>query len=249
MRLFIRRIFRTLPTPIQTTFRDIRSRIPLTASGIWARRVYTPFATQQREYIFMSIVRFLHINRPITGYYMEFGSHGANTMRMAWDCFHHFLNLDYIAFDSFKGLPEISSIDRQQIWEKGKLCTEEKKFISLCKRHGMDITQLRTVPGFYDQSLTHELRETLSKKKAAVIYIDCDLYTSTIPVLEFARHFLQQGTVIVFDDWNCFWADPEKGERRAWAEFCAKYPELKFEEFISTGMQKAFVYINKNSQI
>jgi hypothetical protein len=107
----------------------------------------------------------------------------------------------------------------------------------------MTRARLTTVKGFYDQTLTGKLREQLGEKKAAVVYVDCDLYQSTVPVLEFVKDFLQRGTVIVFDDWNCFWADPEKGERRAWSEFCARYPELRFEEFVTTSMQKSFVYV------
>lgn len=75
--------------------------------------------------------------------------------------------------------------------------------------------------------------------------MDCDLYLSTVPVLEFVKDLLQKGTVIIFDDWNCFWADPDKGERRAWREFCERYPELGFEELVQTGMQKAFVFTGR----
>jgi hypothetical protein len=100
-----------------------------------------------------------------------------------------------------------------------------------------------TVKGFYDASLTPELAQRLLPRKAAVIYVDCDLYLSTIPVLEFIVPFLQPGTVIVFDDWNCFLADPDKGERRAWREFRERHPALRFEDFAQTGMQKAFVHV------
>ncbi len=242
MKRLLRNIYDHLPPPLKAHVRKLRYKIPITKAERWARWEYMPFATEQRRMIYMSTARFLHLNRPVTGYYMEFGSHEANTMRMAWDCFHPFLDLEYLAFDSFQGLPEITAIDRQEIWKQGKLRTEEQAFTDTCLRHGMDPTKLTTHKGFYEESLNDALREKLSAKKAAVIYVDCDLYASTVHVLEFARHFLQQGTVIVFDDWNCFWADPTKGERRAWAEFCEKYPQLKFEEFVSTGMQKAFIY-------
>ena len=52
------------------------------------------------------------------GYYFEFGCFEANTMRLAFDCFHHLFDWHYVAFDSFEGLPEIGEIDKQAIWEK-----------------------------------------------------------------------------------------------------------------------------------
>ncbi len=66
-------------------------------------------------------------------------------------------------------------------------------------------------------------------------------------MLSFIRAFLQPGTVVVFDDWNCFLADPERGERRAWREFCEANPHLHFEPFLQTGMQKAFVFTSENA--
>ena len=81
--------------------------------------------------------------------------------------------------------------------------------------------------------------------KAAVIYVDCDLYKSTVPVLKFIVPFLQRGTIIVFDDWNCFYGDPELGERKAWSEFLSANPHLKFEEFIETNEAKAFICLTE----
>lgn len=168
-------------------------------------------------------------------------------MRMAWDSFRHLFDFHYVAFDSFQGLPKIGEIDRQDIWEEGKLCTGEMQFLELCHRHGMPADRLTTVRGYYDESLTEDVKNRFLPKQAAVVYVDCDLYLSTIPVLEFVKDFLQQGTVIVFDDWNCFWADPDRGERRAWREFCERHPELHFEDFVATSMQKAFVYVGDRS--
>ena len=86
-------------------------------------------------------------------------------------------------------------------------------------------------------------------QKAAVVYIDCDLYSSTSCALNFAKDFFQKGTVLVFDDWFCFYGDPSKGERRAFHEFRAQNPDLIFEEYIQTNEAKAFIYLGtKNSK-
>lgn len=225
--------------------------IPFT-SAYYQRRFfkyrYMHHIRREADYVFASIARFCVANRPIEGYYFEFGCHTGGTMCMAFDYFRHLFDWNYVAFDSFKGLPEIEEIDQQEIWKKGKLATTESDFIKIVTRHGIPREKLLIVKGFYEKSLSDDLRQQLQPAKAAVVYVDCDLYTSTVPVLEFVRHFLQRGTIIVFDDWNCFWGDPEKGERRAFAEFCKKYPELVFEEFFSTHMQKAFIFIKNNKE-
>jgi O-methyltransferase len=213
----------------------------------WAQveKIYERFGNEQHQYIFRSIARFCNINRPIDGYYFEFGCHEAKTMRMAYDNFNYLVDWTYVGFDSFEGLPEIAEIDKQQIWEKGKLKTTENDFIKLVLRSGVPKQKLMTVKGFYDQSLTSELKEKLLPKKAAVIYIDCDLYISTVPVLDFIKDFLQKGTIIVFDDWNCFYGDPDKGERKAFSEFREKNPKLMFEDFVQTNEAKSFIFIGE----
>ena len=164
-------------------------------------------------------------------------------MRMAYDHTHHLFDWTYVAFDSFEGLPDIPNIDKQEIWQKGKLKTSEEDFIKLMSRHGVPRNKLMTIKGFYDQSLNDSLQARLLPHKAAVIYIDCDLYSSTVPVLKFIKYFLQKGTVLVFDDWNCFYADPNKGERRAFREFLTENPNLIYEDIVQTNEAKAFIYL------
>jgi len=206
---------------------------------------FEAFCFKQKESIFLSAARFLYLNRPLGGYYMEFGSHSATTMRLCWKHTCHLLDLHYVAFDSFEGLPEISGIDQQAMWEKGKLAIDEEHFIRLVITAGMPRSKLTTVRGFYDQTLNPELRTRFQDRKAALIWVDCDLYVSTIPVLEFIKDFLQVGTIIVFDDWNCFCADPMRGERLAWSEFIEKYPDLRFVPFVSTSEAQSFVFVGR----
>jgi O-methyltransferase len=204
------------------------------------------FRERQREYIFFSIARFCSLNSLTDGYYFEFGCHKARTMRLAWEHTGTLFNWMYVGFDSFAGLPEISEIDRQPIWKQGGLATSEMDFIAKMLGAGMPPERLRTVKGFYDQSLSPALAETLLPRKAAVIFVDCDLYRSTVPVLAFAKQFLQPGTIIVFDDWFCFYGDPDRGERRAWGEFRQANREFRFVDFIRTNEAQAFVYLGES---
>src|SRR5207253_2908637 len=103
----------------------------------WLTNEYSRFAMDQRETIFLAASRFAHINRPIEGYYFEFGCHGGNTMRMAWKHTSQLHQWKFVGFDSFEGLPEIANEDRQEIWQKGKLSTSEQDFIEEVTSAGM----------------------------------------------------------------------------------------------------------------
>lgn len=214
----------------------------------WMKNVYDKFRESQRRNIFMSIAVFCFHNQPIEGYYLEFGSHTARTMRLAWDAFHALYDFNYVSFDSFEGLPELAEIDRMPIWKKGALKTSEEDFLRIMREHGMPREKLVTVKGFYNDTLTEELKQKMLPTKAAVIYVDCDLYESTATVLRFAKDFLQRGTVIVFDDWFCFYGDPERGERRAFNEFVEQNPNLIFQDYIQTNEAKAFIFLGERGE-
>jgi hypothetical protein len=243
--------YRGLPTGLRSGMAPLAQRVrrwfdsDLRAHEKWLANDYSRFGVAIRERIFLSIARFCQINRPIEGYYFEFGSHSARTMRLCWKHTHRLFNWTYVAFDSFEGLPEIAEIDRQKIWAKGRLKTGEEEFIAKVAAVGMDRDRLITVKGFYDQTLTPELQQRFLPTRAAAIYVDCDLYLSTVPVLKFIKPFLQPGTIIVFDDWNCFIGDSQKGERLAWAEFTAANPQLKFEQFVSDGETNSFIFVGE----
>ena len=207
----------------------------------WVNKYYSPFGVSEREKIFLSIARFCHINRPVDGYYFEFGCHTGRTMSLCWKHTRHLFNWSYVAFDSFEGLPEIEDIDKQEIWEKGRMMTGENDFLNIVTSKGMPRDRIEIIKGFYSDTLTQDLKNKLLPGKAAVVYIDCDLYASTVPVLEFIKDFLKKGTIVVFDDWNCFNADPELGERRAFREFLQRYPNLHFEPFYQTAEGMCFV--------
>jgi O-methyltransferase len=214
------------------------------AKARWMRGTYEAFRQQRRREVFLAIAVYHHHNQPVDGYYMEFGCHGGRTIRLAWDAFHVLFDRIYVGFDSFQGLPPMEPDDQMPIWKPGALATSERDFRRCVLGHGIPPDRLRTVKGWFEESLTPELVGELLPTRAAVIYVDCDLYASTVPVLQFARPFLQRGTVLVFDDWFCFHGDPDRGQRRAFREFRRRYPEVAFEEFLRTSEVQAFVVID-----
>ena len=116
-------------------------------------------------------------------------------------CFRHTrhnFNLRYLAFDSFSGLPQINGLDHmdEPLFREGDFSMSEDAFLELCNKEGMPSDRIETVVGYYQDSLTPEVRDRLLPRKATIVYVDCDLYESAKPVLEFIVSFLQKGAII-----------------------------------------------------
>lgn len=153
------------------------------------------------------------------GDYLEFGVYKGRAFIEAYKKAEEmkFDNMRFFAFDSFEGLPELGKNDASfGHFYEGQYSYSENDFLNTIEQNSVDLSRVTTVPGFYDKSLKEKgLKEKLGIKFASVIWVDCDLYVSTKPVLEFITDIIDTGTIIVFDDWFSFDGDLYKGEIRA----------------------------------
>ncbi|MFO1207026.1 MAG: TylF/MycF/NovP-related O-methyltransferase [Burkholderiales bacterium] len=149
----------------------------------------------------------------------------------------------YFAFDSFAGLPE-GHAARHADYAAGAYACPEPQFLSNIAADGVDLSRVTTVAGMYDQSLVPELKPRIGLTQAAMVFIDCDLYESTVPVLEFITDLLGQGTIIVFHDWFRFKGSPMHGEQRACAEWLRRNPQLELIEYWREGPQAVSFLVN-----
>ena len=151
--------------------------------------------------------------------------------------------MQFWGFDSFAGLPELKGVDAEtQEFKTGDYTCSRRQVESHLNRYGVDWSKTHLVEGFYHESLRPKLIAEAGMRPAAVVLIDCDLYCSTVCALGFLEGLLQAGTVILFDDYNCFGSSDERGERRAFREFLVVHPTWKPIPFLSFGWHgQAFV--------
>jgi len=179
---------------------------------------------QREKYLyFRRTFDFLHENE-IKGDYYEFGCHRCRTFRMALTEArrHNLDDMKFWAFDSFEGLPEPTTETSVSKWTSGALTTSETTFLDLVNKHGIYTDKVKTVKGFYSDSLTEKLRDQAETKeqKIALVTVDCDLYESAVPVFEFIEPLLQAGSVIYMDDlFVGNKGNPNVGVARAFLEF------------------------------
>jgi hypothetical protein len=177
----------------------------------------------------------------IPGDYLEFGVYGGKTFSHACKRFAAagFSHMKCVALDSFEGLPKPQGVDALDDYsgsfhESQFACTVED-FLANLKAAGVDTGKVTLVKGWFGASLTAENARAFGIDKVAVAWIDCDLYESTVPVLEFITGRLSTGSVIVFDDWRCFRNRPDFGEQRACREWLAMNPRIHLRELFSFG--------------
>lgn len=167
-------------------------------------------------------------NNEVRGDYLEFGVFEGNTFLHAWRTAQRYqLPSRFHAFDSFQGLPEPALIDAGGQFHAGQYSASQALFQSTLRRGRVDMSRLTITPGFFADTLTTERQSMIDLRAAAVIWIDCDLYESTVPVLEFLSDVIVDGAVLCFDDWYCYKGRPDRGERLACAEWLGRHPELR----------------------
>jgi len=167
--------------------------------------------------------------RDQVGDYLEFGVYAGTTL----SCMHEALveeGLDHVrlfGFDSFEGLPKTTHEDdtaRLGIWRPGDLEVPLELARANLTRRGVAWERVTLVKGWFDQTLTPELVEEHGIRKAGVIMIDSDLYSSARTALEFCAPFILDEAVLLFDDWGPDVDAANLGERRAFEEFLARHP-------------------------
>lgn len=154
----------------------------------------------------------------ISGDYAEFGSHGGTTVRLAYGEIRRWRTPRKLwAFDSFEGLPEQRvPKDYHPGWKKGKMATSVEDFIATCRQTGIPDDRIKVVAGFYEDTLAGKpLDDPRLPSDIALAFVDCDLYSSTISVLEFLLPRLKNGMILAFDDYFAFSDRTLSGNRQA----------------------------------
>ncbi len=185
--------------------------------------------------------RFVKNNR-VTGSYLEFGVWRGSTFAQFYHTFRrHRLQLPMYAFDSFQGLPEPGGADTlpgYEPFQAGQFGCSVTDFMSELRGRWVPESAYTVVAGFYEDTLRPELYDKVNLDRAALVWIDCVLYESARAALEFIRPLLQDGTLIMFNDFYRFKGHPELGERRAFTEFRANNPDVfvtDYAKFSSVG--------------
>jgi hypothetical protein len=176
---------------------------------------------------YAEIMKYVEFNR-LQGDYAEFGVYqgasfissyrAASRLRLS--------QMRFFAFDSFLGLPQPANPNDVEPFQAGAFAAPMAIFEKALKRARVDPGRVVIIPGWFDVVLSREIKIEHGLTRVAVAWIDCDLYESTVPVLEFLLNILEEGAILVFRDWYCYRGDRNQGEQRAVKEWLARYPDV-----------------------
>jgi O-methyltransferase len=199
----------------------------------------------------------------VVGDVMEFGVLGGWSSRIFCEVMRDIFNLSNIhLFDSFEGLPEYESqVDQNSYEIAGRnVWSDKMKFPDdLLRRFGQphhlhireklaEVIRAERIfvhKGFYSETLKNP-----PKVKASIVHLDCDLYQSTMEIFEnlLAGNCFQDGTVLLFDDWNCNKANPNFGQRRALRDFLSAQNDFDATPWFTYGYNGATYILHDKSQ-
>jgi hypothetical protein len=145
---------------------------------------------------------------------LEFGVYEGKSVRKIRNILDDSFKI--FGFDSFTGLPES--------WEN-----------TICGKGHFDlngqipqIEGVQFLAGWFEETIPQYLEQA---EPIALLHIDCDLYSSTVTILEALRPYIVKDTIIVFDEWLYTQLDNKKGnlhEQRAFIEWVKKY-DIRYE--------------------
>jgi len=182
------------------------------------------------------------IKSEVRGDYFEFGTYQGASLKNAIKSFSKLsarYNYEgecrFYGFDSFEGLPDLTAgdeLESYQVFEGGQYaCGKDQVYDNVISSAG-DGINLELIPGYYSDSLSDpRVIEKFSGMSAAVIHIDCDLYSSAADCLRFIEDKYTDGTLILFDDWFCFRGRKDAGVQKAFYEWVSKSGVVYSEYF------------------
>ena len=168
----------------------------------------------------------------VSGDYYEFGLFRGYTFLEAYKHCKE-LNLDsvnFYGFDSFEGLPEAEGIDQVDgRFFKGQFACSRPAVEKSLQQSGVNLDEIHLIEGYYEDSLTDQLHSEHDFKPVSVALLDCDYYSSTVTALTWLDRYIQNGSILLFDDWFSYGENEELGQQKAFAEFLERHPELSAE--------------------
>ena len=112
--------------------------------------------------------------------FLEFGVMEGNSLLDFYNSYKaNDISGHFFGFDSFLGLPEEKE-DKHSPWSTGQFTTNGVIVPALVYNQDINI-----VDGWFSDTLNDSIISKFNEKKIGIVHIDCDIYSSTVEVLEF----------------------------------------------------------------
>ena len=201
------------------------------------------------KYYTLKKVHYLSAIEDIEGDYLEFGVFTGSSFCHSIRCNNKLIHLNptalstkFYGFYSFKGFGEISEEDKHSFYTDENFDTDFQKVqkrVAKVAKH----TSFELIPGFFSESLSKG-PSSLGIKKARIIFVDSDTYSSSSEALIFCQSLVQVGTFIILDDYFSYKGSLERGVKKAFDEFL-EITGIQIRRVFTYGMGGAVFIVSK----
>ncbi len=181
------------------------------------------------------------------GSYLEFGVFTGSSFNFAMkvnkkiDKIFEKTYCEFIGFDSFKGFGKVNEDDKNPRFTYETFSVNEEKVLRNIEKCAKG-QKYKIIKGFFEDTIKNKTAKDLKIDKIKIVMIDCDLKEPTKLALEFIKSSIQEGTIILFDDYAFFKGSKDKGEYGAFTDFRKKYPQILFRRIFDYGYgSRAFI--------
>jgi O-methyltransferase len=167
----------------------------------------------------------------VPGDYVEFGLFDGRTMTLAYHTLATTIpQLRIIGFDTFAGITGTMPEEAAR-FPDGSYYANRATFDHNMAVARVDPNRLIVVEGDMRETLQDgvALRARLGLTRCLVAHFDCDVYAAALAGLEFLTDVIDSGTLLLFDEYEQWGGDNNRGERRALREWLAAHPEFEVE--------------------
>lgn len=208
-----------------------------TAEDKWGLMVHEKM--QEVDYAYAEHLLEEQQKNGITGDIVEFGIFEGRWIEQFYQITQKLgMSRTIYGFDSFEGLPDVSTKDDLGCWVEGDYKSDFDSVSASLKTS--ERPNIHLVKGWFSQSLPRP--EIQAIQKIAYARIDCDLYGPSVECLDWLRSRLVDGALLVFDDWTY---RPHKGETKAFFEWQRSVKtSLKFEFLAYNNLGQFYIKVH-----
>ena len=172
----------------------------------------------------------------IEGSYFEFGIFEGTSLFAAVKSHQKLkskINRNFYGFDSFEeGFKYFNEKDKHPFFREGDFVSSYEKTKKRFKKY----SNVKIIKGYFEESIANKnILEVCGYDKCAVIFIDCDLMNPALISLDFVKPIIQEGTIIILDDYWAYKGSLELGTCGALATFLKNNPNINVRKFNTYG--------------
>lgn len=224
-------------------------------NNLFIQNFFSSLVSWYPEFLHFSLDKYFAIKKALYitahdetfGSYIEFGVFTGSSFNFAMkvnkqiDKIFGDTKCNFVGFDSFKGFGDVNLQDQHPRFNDKTFSINLKKVLKNIKKNSKG-QECKIVQGFFHKSLVKNKPIDYKIEKARVVMIDCDMKEPTLLALNFLKNVLQEGTIILFDDYIFYKGSQKKGEYAAFEDFKKNNPNIKFRSAFEYGYgSKAFI--------